>query len=889
MGSTRGVLIALVLLAGIGLVIWQLANLETHEPPEVQPHVENPVAAEKAATSRPESTPAQAPVPAIVPKPFVDAEIAAQDPAASKPKTDGRRLVVVLAPKDKHAAGAVVELTPTGPFGNTRGHPVGGLVADDRGVVRIPAFKGFAEVRGTLGNYCGRAMLGTGDLLGYRLRLAPGIAVLVVDAAGAPQSDVPVSVLVPTAFPPTFDRAMTGADGLARLAVPDAEARGTGEKKASVALAMPLDEPVEAPFDPELLPESPVRLVLPQTGTVVVRLVTPDRQPFLEPAVVELQGPERGEVRIDGEGRNLVRVAANAGVATFRFVGLGPPLEIAASPANPALRRVEGKLDGPRAPGETALTLECGGWATTVSGRLVKSDGKAMARTNLEVKIPIVAGPSTTEPYSPAVDAMTGPDGKFVARFDVDPATVPPGEAQLGVKLEQPRVANGIYVDRRQAVTAALPDSIRTGNADLGDVIVADLDLVAAGKVVDPEGAPVGGARLRIVERSRTGWRSAWRMHEIQAASAADGRFELRGKAQGASLGLAAEREGWRCLEPVPFEIGARDVKLVMSRAGAIEGSIAGLGSRDTNVWTEAPIEVSIVKAGVDAPREKFSGTRDTADPDRHEVDVFEGQFECKTLRPGTYTVEFYKTSLRERNPSVLLVVEGIVVKAGETTKDPRLQNIELAKLLKSLVVTVVDERGVPLKGVRVGARAAGSSTEFGEFATGADGRATVATDVSPVEVIAAAKGYRSATLAQVAADATIKLEKTTPKRVTIRLAEGVELPAPPFSIGVKLEFLAAPGEKTPEDAPFYDPRNAEATTVYFGRERTAVIDVDDAGTYAVKLWLYEEDARGRSGSGLDRKGFATVAVGDEGGSVTVTADPDAVKSVLERKKRKKE
>ena len=230
--------------------------------------------------------------------------------------------------------------------------------------------------------------------------------------------------------------------------------------------------------------------------------------------------------------------------------------------------------------------------------------------------------------------------------------------------------------------------------------MVPELDFVAAGQVVTDEGAPVARAKVVILARSEDTWCCAWQFQEASASATDQGHFEIRGKVINSRLGLAAELAGWTCVDATPFEVGARDLKVTMVRAGGIAGSITELANHDPRRWVDSPIEVSVVKSGVKSERTGYNDDREPLDLDRREVEINEGKFEAKSLMPGTYSVELYaKSRDREKVKEPLLVVDGVVVRAGETTRDRRVQEIALSKLLKSHVITVVDQRGRPLNG----------------------------------------------------------------------------------------------------------------------------------------------------------------------------------------------
>jgi hypothetical protein len=862
-------------------VIWRVSQAEPAPPPAgpsttTAPDAANRTTGDSLLESRAATEPG-----AIAPRPFRDPDAVAATTAASRPAQDGRLLAVLLEPDDAPAAGAVVDLTPLGTNASSPGCPVKGLVADAEGIVRLPTFKGYAEVHGSLGEKCGRTELFAGSLRRFELQLGPGVPVVVVDAGGAPQEGVPVVTLSRDAWTRVLDHAVTGADGVARLTPPserDAGRDRTGQ--ALVALGLPLEEPVEALFDRNELPETPLKLVLPATGRIVVRLVAAGGQPFTGAAMVEIQGPDRG-LRVNDRGPDLVRVAADAGVATFPHVGLEPRLEVRAIPADPALRSVSGTIGGPRMFGPTPITLECGGLATLVSGRFVRPGGKPIPRADAELRI----GRGIVDPSDRkrAARVTTSSDGRFLARFDFDPATLDFDELTIGIEAEKPVATGRGYVERLQEIAVPIPQWVRTGVSDIGDVVVPELMLVASGKVVDQAGKPVGGAKVIAVKRLAAGWFRT--EDDLEAGTTADGRFTLKGRAEGSALLLAAERDAWLCVEPTPCDVGARDVTVTMTRAGGIAGSIAAFEAPLRSVWARSPrMEVWLVRAGANVQRTRHHGGGGALDRVAVDVEGGSGEFEHKSVLPGTWTVEFYSSAQGRKAP--LLAFDGVVVKAGETTRDPRLQNVDLSKVLKSRGVTVFDENGRPLKDVRVGARAAGSQARFGLFVTESDGKASIMSNDDTLELVATLEGYQSATVAAASGDTTLTLRRTEPKHVTIKLADGVEIPPAPFSIGVELDFVAPLGEKVPPDAVPYDPRNTGERRADFGRDRTVTIDVYDTGVYAIQVWLNEGVLRGRSGIGLvDYDNKPTVVVHDDGGSATVSIDADVLKERMRRKK----
>jgi hypothetical protein len=366
-------------------------------------------------------------------------------------------------------------------------------------------------------------------------------------------------------------------------------------------------------------------------------------------------------------------------------------------------------------------------------------------------------------------------------------------------------------------------------------------------------------------------WESA--EHDLKTASGADGSFELRGKPERKrGLGLIARLSGWLCLDPAPFEPGATGIRIVMTRAGGIEGSFKGLGDRSWGRYGDAPFRIVVTgrKAWITARNDGHQSSKG------YELAVLVGAFQTHELVPDTYTVK-----LVGPGNEPLLVIEDVVVKAGEINRDPRLQEIDVSAFVSSRIVTVVDESEKPIEDAKVvAAEGEGESRNLTKSETGPDGRATVATRAATVEIIVARKGYRAVKLPRVTGDVTVTLRKGKPLTVTIRLAASVALPPAPYTIGVNLQWLCGLDEPRPKDADFLDPRTDHSASAEFDAERTVTREVQTPGVYEVQLWLFKKEAGRHRGGGLEQEGgAATVTVTEEGtASVTVTPDPEALK-----------
>ena len=163
--------------------------------------------------------------------------------------------------------------------------------------------------------------------------------------------------------------------------------------------------------------------------------------------------------------------------------------------------------------------------------------------------------------------------------------------------------------------------------------------------------------------------------------------------------------------------------------------------------------------------------------------------------------------------------------------------------------------------------------------------RLVVAMPAAEVDLVVAMKGYGAETVSKVAADANVTLRKTAPKAVIVSLPENIEIPAPPYYLGVTLNWISA---TDPSLENWSDPRNLDSEMVFFGSDRKVTVEVDSPGIYAAIVWLNERNARGGFSTHFGHNEAARVTVGEEGGaSVTAQIDLGTFKrTIAQRKKR---
>lgn len=171
--------------------------------------------------------------------------------------------------------------------------------------------------------------------------------------------------------------------------------------------------------------------------------------------------------------------------------------------------------------------------AATVTGRLVDERGEPVAQARV-VLIPVVgvAGEGRPEPGFECPEAESRSDGTF--------------EVAAGAGIY--RLA--VLPERHLLLVRPGLEVGGAGRIDVGTIALADGSRVR-GRVLDPEGRPVPGARVTVGLGEELGWDAPTDLrNSAQRQSVADdaGRFDLAGLPR-KPLEISARAEGWRWVE----------------------------------------------------------------------------------------------------------------------------------------------------------------------------------------------------------------------------------------------------------------------------------------------------------------------------------------------------
>jgi hypothetical protein len=219
------------------------------------------------------------------------------------------------------------------------------------------------------------------------------------------------------------------------------------------------------------------------------------------------------------------------------------------------------------------------------------------------------------------------------------------------------------------------------GENDLGELVLVEAARIASGRVIDGAGDPVSGAIVTLHWKNdgikRRAITPIFEPSQLTATSRIDGTFTLYGEWEG-ELALVARNTALGESARQPIVHGQTGIELRLAPMGAIRGSVRvphGFVADQINAVLFDPTVFDFsFRSGESRPLGR------------------NGSFRFDQLGAGIYSVRFECT-----HPDPLLVVNEVVVRSGETTLDPRLQDVGLDSAIGVLDVVIVDVSGAPL------------------------------------------------------------------------------------------------------------------------------------------------------------------------------------------------
>lgn len=623
---------------------------------------------------------------------------------------------------------------------------------------------------------CGLSTRHSGPLV-LELEAPRWVDVRVVDERGELQPGVPVGLATTQLGQQSLHwRSVTDAHGMARCELPRDPTQIDADKRFVACLALPLRELVELELDPRAPPTEVLQLALPPTGVLRVRVLEPDGNPSTRSGRLSLglgtqalhDLAERGLLP-SARSRSSFEMSYRDGELVLPRIGLDLEFWIhddsRGSDPGPGVH-VRGPITARQ---EVVVELVRGRPPALVSGRALEAEtGAPIANAQLQF-------------------SLIGPVDDWSQRVRTDAQGVFRAPWHHWLDDRQARtlhlaVARGRDGERRSQV--ALPPNLPRQDWDLGEVALARVPLLAAGRVVSSDtGTPLAGVRIELASRDDTS--EAGRAEETRWATVARssvttdarGEFVLRREHPTCPVRLQVYERGF-LWETLAFEPGDERLELRMRRGGEVEGRL---------LLAEGTLPEQL---DLELASEQPDGRGPSYSP-AFEVD---GAFEFVGVAPGSYTLR--SPSWRAR--AARFEIPGIVVEAGKTTSDARLSAIDVREhpfLNIELRVLRPDSDRVHEASVHVldPLRAAPHSIDETRVVDGL-GRLSVPGRTLDLQV--RAKGLRTQTIRGVSASLAIQLEPAL-------LAELQLVHDHPADAVFELCFVQEiPEPETPEAAP---------------------------------------------------------------------------------------
>lgn len=435
------------------------------------------------------------------------------------------------------------------------------------------------------------------------------------------------------------------------------------------ALLVPLVAPVTAAFSCHALPASPVELLLPPTGTLVLRTVDRDGRPFVHPVHVTIGAevePRAGWASVE------IEKPQGASLLEIPHVGVGATFQLRARLDDDDFRFGASGVLGPGRSGERReVDFVVGRDLGMLHAQLVDEGGQPLGDVAPTLLLTSLAGRIEGE------QLRTGDDGRFHLPYKVEEPNRP---ARFEVRLERGGVVHG-----HVRTLPALPMAHVT---ELGRIVLAPLPPIAHGRVVDDRGEPVAGATVALEQQRPSGKNGELQFVEqafVSVRSDADGRFVLAGElAPAAAFRLRVAAQGHFVAHVERFG-PERELEVRLVRIGRVVGTVVlPEGLRRESV------AVVLRPVAVDVPVGETVGER------RDHVRHWRGRDYAffDRVRPGTYDVTFGIDGW----PEPFLRVDRVVLAPGQTDVHPRLVDLDLTRFVHRYVVHAVDEFGQPVE-----------------------------------------------------------------------------------------------------------------------------------------------------------------------------------------------
>ncbi|TAJ16253.1 MAG: hypothetical protein EPO68_11385 [Planctomycetota bacterium] len=654
------------------------------------------------------------------------------------------------------------------------------LRSDESGRVRIPVPAGRGVVVAQSGDRFGIWWYDADAPRPWTLALERDAEWIVHarDVAGRPIPNLPLEVRAPAApprAPVTIATLETDANGEARV---EHAAWLLAHRDESRFAIHPLGLFGELPridLDGRAPPTAPSELVLPEVGLVRVHVLDPDGAPLPtgDPSSSQ-QNVWLRDASVQGElkpGPLVARVPLRGSGPHTLYVRTGLELE--------AIHRVSGvggastaRASGPRAPFDTVdIAVRAGSGSPLVRVRVLDERGPfAQRRVGISRRLRRPNGSSSSGGQQLLTDAR----GILIVPLEELPAN--------SVTLLTLTDAEN---EHRQALVR-LDQPVENGWVDAGDALLAEAPLLVAGLVCDGTGAPLSGARVDVQGALKPEYappadpKPSATPQQLEhqrlvrfmmgprwdATSDAAGRFEVRAFPICSELKLSAQRADQPRSAEVECAIGADDVRLVLASGGTLAG----------RVLLPDSLQPEHVRLSIEPLRER--AIKDSRDSAAAQL-AADGTWSASGLLAGRWQIKVQDARVFAWEPLVPPIEVDVV--ADTTTRAP---DIDLRALMRTLSISVVDERGAPIAEAQGTFRGADASDNNDIDVR--DGKATIHTRHASIDAWIGAPGRRCVHVPELADGARIVLPPAA--SIELRLRDLAALPPDGYELRVQLD-----------------------------------------------------------------------------------------------------
>lgn len=638
--------------------------------------------------------------------------------------------------------------------------------ADERGRVRIPwpaAESVLVLAREGERSGAGPIAPPSDPVEVVRLVLHPdwGVTLEVVEASGEPAPRVPVALTLRREGWNAVENRLTDEAG--RATYPHVGLQFALEEPHSlvVGVALPLVQPLERSLE-RAAPSGPLRFRLPPGGEIVLTLLDPRGMPVPDGTRAQLGLVWPGETRDVspfGRDRSRADLQSVTGRVHFEHVELGAEVELIVTRSGSHARE-KVYFPGPSRAGERIeRSVVVGEGRSRLAFRALDEAGAALAETELEL---VLEQRSLHMSQRSASTLRTDEAGRF--EFELAEAFVEGDQRRLLVCARAGTLGASLDLGR----------PFEPGGVELGDVVLHGAPVLVAGHVLDLAGAPLPDAAVRLELWQHEGDEADpapeyWESTEASGRSDAGGEFTVHGFVDAIRVRAWAEASARRS-EVVEAPVGATGLVLTVLSTGALAGSV-----RVDPLVPPGALELRVVREGTEP------GAHSDEDRGRHVVEPLpDGRFRFEGLLPGRYSVV---VGIEDDEPE-LVRVAGVEVRSGETSADPRLQELDLRARVH--VVRLVLHSPAGALGLEGNLVFHASGTPDPERWRGIRGSSvSLATAWERIDGTLTMHGFRPVVLANLSGEHEVELVPAL--RVRLVLPSSIELPEPPVYLKAAL------------------------------------------------------------------------------------------------------